>query len=89
MAFVHELKCHPQYFQNIWIRKKLFEIRLNDREFNIGDKLLLKEFDTNLGFSNRKISANIDYMLEDEQLGIKKGYCILSLSDIINYDCKI
>jgi len=42
---IHRLKTHPPYFQHIVDRKKAFEVRWNDREFKVGDKLVLEEFD--------------------------------------------
>ncbi|WP_331384989.1 DUF3850 domain-containing protein [Bacillus badius] len=41
----HELKIYPQYFKAVVSGKKSFEIRKNDRDFKVGDTLLLHEFD--------------------------------------------
>ena len=41
----HELKTWPQYFAAVRSGKKRFEIRRNDREFAVGDVLVLREFD--------------------------------------------
>lgn len=40
----HELKCWPQYFRYVAEGLKNFEIRKNDREFKVGDRLTLREF---------------------------------------------
>ena len=41
---VHDLKILPQYFQSVSSGEKTFEIRFNDRQFSVGDTLILKEY---------------------------------------------
>lgn len=41
----HELKILPKYFEDVMTGKKNFEIRKNDRDFKVGDYLLLKEYE--------------------------------------------
>lgn len=41
----HELKTYPKYFQETIEGNKPFEIRKNDRNFQVGDVLILKEWD--------------------------------------------
>lgn len=38
---VHTLKCWPQYYDAMQSGEKPFELRLNDRDFQKGDTLLL------------------------------------------------
>ena len=45
MTTTHDLKTWPEYFHQILARKKTFELRLNDRDFQVGDTLRLIEFD--------------------------------------------
>ena len=40
----HHLKTKPEYFQAVIERKKPFEIRYNDRNFQIGDRVILEEY---------------------------------------------
>jgi|TARA_Y100000310_G_scaffold298310_1_gene332146 hypothetical protein len=41
----HELKTEPKYFGRLVSGDKTFEIRKNDRDFQVGDELILKEYD--------------------------------------------
>ncbi|VEF93151.1 Domain of Uncharacterised Function with PDB structure [Streptococcus pseudoporcinus] len=41
----HMLKCYPEYFEAIMDGTKTFEYRYNDRDFKVGDELLLREYD--------------------------------------------
>ncbi len=53
----HVLKCWPPYFAAVVSGVKPFELRKNDRDFAIGDTLLLREFDGN--YSGREVRAKI------------------------------
>jgi len=41
----HKLKTWNPYFSDIVEGKKTFEIRKNDRNYKVGDQLLLQEYD--------------------------------------------
>src|SRR5690349_4859693 len=45
MSSVHHLKSWPQFFGPIREGTRTHELRKNDRNFNIGDILVLREFD--------------------------------------------
>ena len=86
---LHELKCDPKYFSLLKSHKKKFEVRLNDRNFRVGDELLLKEFvpkgyygvrKNENKFTGRILHRRIDYILEGGQFGIEKDYVVMSLS---------
>lgn len=40
----HHLKILPKYFEEILAGKKPFEIRFNDRNFKVGDRVELQEY---------------------------------------------
>lgn len=42
---IHKLKTLPQYYQPIIEKRKPFEIRNNDRNFQTGDSVILNEWD--------------------------------------------
>lgn len=60
MSKTHELKIYPKYFEAILDGKKTFEIRKDDRDFQVGDSIVLKEWD-NIKYSGREIQAIIKY----------------------------
>lgn len=67
----HDLKVWPAYFEAIVDGTKSFEVRRNDRDFKVGDRLTLREFDPGLpgrvGFVNgaytgRKVSRWVNFV---------------------------
>lgn len=76
---VHNLKTWPNFFQDILERRKSFELRYNDRDFNVGDVLILNEYDPKKNkYLGRVIERKIIYKIEDIP-GLEKGYCILGI----------
>ena len=75
---VHELKTYPHYFKQSLDGNKPFEIRLNDRNFQVGDIVILKEWD-NIKYSGRELRGVIKYIIDDRFIGIAKGYVAFSL----------
>lgn len=41
---IHHLKTLPPYYQAVIEQRKPFEIRENDRNFKVGDRVILEEF---------------------------------------------
>ena len=76
---VHELKCWPEFYEEIHKNTKNFEVRLNDRDFKVGDILHLKEFNPmNNKYTGREIQRTITYILSDENF-VKEGTVIMSI----------
>lgn len=77
---IHELKTLGVYFEEVWEGRKPFEIRNNDRDFKVGDSLVLKELDPCEGgavYTGRKIIVQVSYLTDFEQ---KPGYVVLGLA---------
>jgi hypothetical protein len=74
----HTLKTLPDYFRAVESGEKTFEIRKNDRDFKVGDILVLEEW-TGADFTGRKISREVTYLLPGDQFGIADGYCIMGI----------
>lgn len=77
----HELKTWPQYFEQVVAGQKQFEIRKNDRDFQVGDVLVLDEYcpDRKVYTGNYAI-VKIEYILHGGQFGIEPGYCVMSIT---------
>jgi len=84
---VHELKTWSKYFSPIKSGEKLFELRKNDRGFLAGHELLLCEYDPlTLTYTGQTLRRIITYVLEGieaEEFGLKPGYCIMGLKEIM------
>jgi Domain of unknown function (DUF3850) len=80
---VHELKIWPSYFHDVCIGLKTFEYRKNDRNFQEGDILLLREFDPNRGDSGEYLGGEIIVIVakiySDPKIGISDGYVIMQI----------
>lgn len=74
----HDLKCYPFYFEAVSSGLKTFECRYNDRNFQVGDELLLREYDLEIGYTGRVLVKKIVYILSDF-VGLKSGYVILGV----------
>ena len=75
---LHELKIYPKYFAAVLSGAKTFEIRKNDRDYQVGDMLLLREWD-NIEYSGRTIRAEITYIMRDDFIGIAEGCVALGI----------
>ena len=76
---VHELKCSPGFFWPLASKEKTFEVRNNDRDFQIGDLLIIREWNKEEeDFTNRLCVRQITYIL-DHPLFVIKGMVILGL----------
>lgn len=81
----HELKTVAPYFEAVKSGAKTFEVRKDDRNFQVGDTLVLREWLNDYGasgggyFTCRVCRHTITYKLAGGQFGIADGYCVLGL----------
>lgn len=78
MAKRHELKILPKYFKDIVDGDKNFELRKNDRDFKIGDSLMLREFD-NGAYTGDSIQVVVTYIFVGGEYGLDKDYVIMGI----------
>ena len=81
----HILKTDSEVFQASWDEIKTFEIRIDDRDFQVGNELLLAETVASgeemkkgalLEYTGRFIIQTITYKLKG-MYGLSEGWCIL------------
>ena len=74
----HRLKINPKWFDLVISGKKRAEVRKNDRLFESGDTVTLREFDVDC--TGRTVEIEITHVLyhDDFPEGLKPGYCVFS-----------
>lgn len=75
----HRLKLAKMFFEAVDTGKKSFELRKNDRNYQIGDILELHEM-SNGEETGRVTEKQVVYILEGFK-GLEEGYCILGLDE--------
>ena len=84
----HELKTWPEFFKQTRSGRKKFELRRNDRGFQVGDHLLLKEWDPHvIAYTGHQALVRVDYILTShltagfgKQNPLPHDYVIMSVS---------
>ncbi|PEA54520.1 RNA-binding protein [Bacillus pseudomycoides] len=78
---LHNLKINKEFFLPVLEQIKTFEIRKNDRDFHIGDKVVLNEWDDEKKqHTGRKVNVEITYITDYEQ---KDNYVVFSFKLIL------
>jgi transposase-like protein len=86
---MHILKCQQPYFDDIWEGYKTFEVRLNDREYEAGDSVLLIAYNAEHSiYETRQIFANIGYLLSGKSFPalLDEETVVFSLINIRRYE---
>lgn len=80
---IHELKILPEYYNEVLSKNKLFELRKNDRDYKVGDFLILKEFENGNYTGRATARLMISYILYGpNEYGLMDNYCILGWNNI-------
>ncbi len=75
----HNKKLIQPYFDAVLNGSKTFEIRKNDCNYQVGDLLILREFDEEASsYSGAYVLVKIIYKI-DNFVGIEHGYCVLGI----------
>lgn len=78
----HVLKTWPRYYDAIEAGLKPFEVRLNDRDYAVGDTLRLQYFNPHSdgdAHNGEEIRQLVTYLLPGGQFGIEPGYVVMGI----------
>ena len=78
MAQIHSIKCWPPYFGAIRRKEKNFDVRRDDRGYQKGDTVVLREWDqSSVRFTGNDEHRKIKFILTGGQFGIEPGFVVL------------
>lgn len=77
---IHEVKTLPEYFWPQVAGFKPFEVRLDDRGYQVGDILRQREWTPTGGYTWKVWDCEITYVLRDSEF-VKEGYVVLGLKE--------
>lgn len=82
----HTLKCEPEPFARICSGVKRHEVRKPDRDYQVGDVLLLLEFDPNkvgeARYSGNEILMRVTYISMPGTWGLPDDVCVMSIREL-------
>lgn len=72
----HELKTLPEFFEAQLKGIKKFEVRVNDQDYQVGDILVLQEYNPKRGYTGKYLHVEITYILDNTDF-CKENYVVL------------
>jgi hypothetical protein len=80
---VHELKTWPEFFSAILDGRKPFEIRENDRDFDVGDVLHLREWEPDrCAYTGRETRVRVTYFVGRGAWGLPPNLCVMGIAPL-------
>lgn len=85
----HELKTDPKPFSEVFDGRKTFDIRRDDRGFEVGDMLILRETiltgeemksGRELEYTGRISARTVTHIMRGPVYGLADGWVIMSIS---------
>lgn len=84
---LHVLKIKESYLDDIVNGDKTFELRKNDRDYEVGDVIHFVNVDGNEFYFRDHNVYRITYVLKDvPKYGLDKDYCILGIKKLTYID---
>lgn len=77
---IHRLKTLPSYFQALRIGDKTFEVRKDDRNFSVGDRLVLCEYDDlSDTYTGQELTYDVTYVMHGGKFGLDGDHVVMGL----------
>lgn len=73
---LHTLKIQSRYFKDVVSGLKTFEIRKNDRDYEVGDTLELEEIDDDFEYTGDRCYREVTYITDYAQ---QDGYVVMGI----------
>lgn len=78
---IHVLKTDVPIWEHVSRGDKNFEVRRNDRDYAIGDILVLEEW-RGEQFTGQLCKRVVTYVLQGGRYGVQLGYVVLGLKEV-------
>ena len=80
---LHMLKCWPEPFDAVYAGLKHHEIRVDDRNYQVGDHLLLKRWDPKKErYTGKRMQVEVTYKTSGGEFGLPKKLCVLTIQHV-------
>lgn len=83
MTTTHELKCWPEPYRAVVAGRKTYEIRKDDRNYQVGDLLLLQEWDPKTErYTIERAYFEITHKTPGGDWGLPADVCVLGIAPV-------
>lgn len=80
----HFIKIKSRYVESISSGEKNFEVRYNDRDYQVDDVLVMYEVDDEGKIKDNLLLRRVIYLLKDSDIeGLKPGWCVLGTAPVL------
>jgi ASC-1-like (ASCH) protein len=76
---IHKLKIQTNYLQHIYEGKKKFEVRLNDRDYQVGDFIIFDEIPSPIDRPADECKTKFKIIYVHHGLGMQDNYVVLGI----------
>lgn len=79
---IQQLKIWPEYYQAVQDNRKTFEIRFDDRDYAVGDYLVLNEWNPNTeSYTGRRAVRRVTYVTSAPEY-LKRFYVVMGMQEV-------
>lgn len=76
---IHNIKIQYPYADAIINRRKTFEVRLNDRGYNVGDTIQFRVMDGSIDMPHKLNNEEYEITYVHSGLGLEKGFVVFGI----------